>query len=69
MGGFWFRHESSIWPVHVVLLVGLSAGSRSVREVIQRGPPRPRLSSLPGTVITGFSHRPLSAKPGGLRLF
>ena len=69
MGRFRFRHESSIWPVHAVLLIGLYAGSRSVRQLIQCGPPRPRPRSLPGTVITGFPHWPLSAELGELRLF
>jgi len=35
---------------------------------MQRGPPLPRPSSLPGTAISGFSHWPHTVKPGELRL-
>jgi hypothetical protein len=69
MGGFRSRHESSIWPVHAVLLVGLYAGSRTMGPVMQRSASRPRPSSLPCTVITGSSHWLHTAKPGELRLF
>jgi len=55
------------------LLLGLGlgwyAGSRSMGPVMQRGPPRPWPSSLPGTLITGFSHWPHTVKLGELRLF
>ena len=66
--GFRFRHKSLIWPVYAALLIGLHAGSYPAAQVMRRSRTRPRPSSEPRTMITGFSHWPRTAKPGELRL-
>ncbi len=46
MGGFRSRHESSIWPVHAVLLVGSYTGPRSMQRSFTAAPGPARCRAL-----------------------